>query len=175
DVLAVVALRIAEPEEAFLEPIVLPVPERNREVQEAVSIADPAQAVLAPPIASGVGLIEREVVPGVTVGRVVLADGAPLPASQIWTPQPPRVGRPRRLREPGMLGAACRMPQMRWRLGGVPGRRCGHGGTQRSGSGCAGWASSSRRRTSLRSSFSSRPRRRRDVTRYWMAPATTTP
>ena len=45
-VLAVVALLVGEAEEPLLEPVVLPVPHRDREVEEAVAVADAGDAVL---------------------------------------------------------------------------------------------------------------------------------
>ena len=60
DVLAVVALAVGQAEQPLLEDRVLAVPQRQPEVDEAVPVADPAEAVLAPPVGAGVGLIERE-------------------------------------------------------------------------------------------------------------------
>ena len=108
DVLAVVALAVGQPEVALLEHAVVAVPQRDREVQEAVAVADAAQAVLAPPVGALVRLLEGQVRPGVAVGGVVLAHRAPLPSGQVRTPQPPRARRLGRLAQPDVLGGLAR-------------------------------------------------------------------
>ena len=52
-------------------------------------VADAGQSVFAPAIGPAAGLVVREVVPGVAVGAVILAHGAPLSFGQIGPPQPP--------------------------------------------------------------------------------------
>src|SRR5262249_38251549 len=54
-----------------------------------VAVAEPGDPVLAPPIGAGSGVIVREGGPGGPVGRVVLADGAPLALGQVGSPAPP--------------------------------------------------------------------------------------
>ena len=69
DVLAVIAFAIRQTEQPLLQDGIAPVPQRDGEVEEAIPIADAAEAVLAPPVRAGVGLLEREISPGVT-GRL---------------------------------------------------------------------------------------------------------
>ena len=89
DVLPVVALRVRQPEEALLEDRVLAVPQGQAQAQLALVVADAGHAVLAPAVGPGSGLVVGEVVPGVAVVAVVLADGAPLPLAQVGAPLPP--------------------------------------------------------------------------------------
>ena len=78
DVLAVVALAVREPEHPLLDDRVGTVPERKRKAQALAFVADPCDPILAPPVGARSGVVVGEVVPGVTVVAVVLADGAPL-------------------------------------------------------------------------------------------------
>jgi len=119
DVLPVVALRVGQPEQPLLEPVVVAVPHRDREVEEPEPVAEPGDPVLAPAVCASVRLVEGEVRPCVTVGGVVLANRPPLAPRDVRTPEPPRVGVVWRLGEPGMLGAGL--------------RRSATGGTERHG------------------------------------------
>src|SRR5206468_12529977 len=88
-VLAVVPLRAGQPEDALFQDGVAPVPEGQGEAQGLADVADPGQAVLAPPVRAGAGVIVGEGVPGRSSGAVVLADSPPGPLRQIRTPLPP--------------------------------------------------------------------------------------
>ena len=90
DVLAVVALAVGEPEQALLQDRVALVPQRQRKAQPLLVVAEPAEPVLAPLVGARARLVVREVVPGVAVFAVVLADRAPLPFAQIRSPFLPR-------------------------------------------------------------------------------------
>src|SRR5262249_22471442 len=97
DVLAVVALLVAEAEQALLEDRVIAVPEGDREAEEALRIREAAESVFAPAVGATARVLEGEVIPGVAVSRVVFANGAPLPAAQVRPPAGPvggRVGQP---------------------------------------------------------------------------------
>ena len=98
DVLAVVALAVGQPEHPLLEDRVRAVPEREGQAQPLVFVADPGDAILAPPVGPGSRLIVGEVVPGLPVRAVVLAHRPPLALAQVW---PPRL--PRSLARPGLL------------------------------------------------------------------------
>ena len=71
-VLAVVALAIGQAEEAFLEPVVLPVPCGDREIEEPIAVAQPRDAVLAPAIGARMAVLEGEEGPCIAVRGVVL-------------------------------------------------------------------------------------------------------
>ena len=88
-VLAVVALAVGDAVEALLQDRVTLVPQGHREAQVLPAVAEPREPVLAPAVGAGVGVLEREAPPGVTVGAVVLAHGAPLPQRQVGAPAPP--------------------------------------------------------------------------------------
>src|SRR5262249_28393210 len=78
DVLAMVALAVREPEQSFLEDRVAAVPQREGETQALPVVRDPAEAILAPAVCAGPGLVVPEVIPRVPVAAVILADRAPL-------------------------------------------------------------------------------------------------
>jgi hypothetical protein len=63
-----IALPIRQTEQPFLQDGIAPVPQRDGEVEEPIEIADPTEAVFAPPIGAGVGLLERQICPRVTGG-----------------------------------------------------------------------------------------------------------
>ena len=86
DVLAVVALAVGETEQPLLQDRVAPVPEREREAQPLLVVADAAEPVFAPAVGAGSRLLVREVVPGVAVLAVVLADRAPLALAEVRAP-----------------------------------------------------------------------------------------
>src|SRR5262249_46725183 len=76
-------------EEALFQQRIDVVPQRRTEAQALVLVADGGQAILAPAVSAADGLLEGEVRPGVAVGGVVLADGAPLPFAYVRSPAPP--------------------------------------------------------------------------------------
>jgi len=92
DVLAVIALGAGDAEKAFLEDGVLAVPEGRCEAEQLIAIADAGDAVLAPAIGPAAGVVVRQVVPGVAVGAVVLADGPPGSIGEIGAPAAPAEG-----------------------------------------------------------------------------------
>ena len=90
DVLAVIPLAVREAEQPLLEDRVSPVPEREGEAETLLVVRDPADAVLAPAVGARARLVVREVVPGVAVRAVVLANGPPLPLGEVGAPLLPR-------------------------------------------------------------------------------------
>src|SRR5262249_43436701 len=89
DVLAVVAFGPGEPEEPLLEDRIAPVPERQRQRDAALPVADPEQPVLAPAVRAAARVVVRKRLPGRPVRRVVLPDRAPLPLGQVGAPALP--------------------------------------------------------------------------------------
>ncbi len=116
DVLAVVALGVGQAEEALLKNRVPLVPQRERQAQALLVVADSGQAVLAPPVGPGPRLVVTEVRPGVSVVAVVLADRPPLPFAEIRPPGPPRHTRPGLL-EPALF--CSQIPHPPWVTAGV--------------------------------------------------------
>ena len=92
-------LGAGQPEEPLLEDRVAPVPQRERQAQPLLDVAEAGQAVLAPAVGAGAGMIVREVGPRVAVGAVVLADRAPLPFAEVRPPQIPVASLPQALVE----------------------------------------------------------------------------
>ena len=85
-VLAVVPFTVREPEDALLENGVLAVPEGQGEAEPLPVVGDAGEAVLAPAIGPRAGVIVAEVVPGVPVLAVVLANGPPLALAEVGAP-----------------------------------------------------------------------------------------
>ena len=102
DILAVISLGIRQPEQALFQDRVPLVPQRQRQAQPLLIVADPGEAVLTPPVGAGPGLIVAEIRPGVAVVAVILPDRAPLPLAQVRSPAAPGDTVPR-LREPAFL------------------------------------------------------------------------
>ena len=88
-VLAVVALAAGQAEHAFLEDGVALVPEREREAEALVVVGDAQDAVLAPAVDAGAGVVVREKIPRLAGGAVILAHRAPLAFAQVGPPAPP--------------------------------------------------------------------------------------
>ena len=88
-VLAVIALRVGQPEEPLLEDRVTPVPQREREAEPHPIVAEAGDAVLAPAVGPRAGVVVGKAVPGIAVRAVVLPDGAPLALAEIRSPFPP--------------------------------------------------------------------------------------
>src|SRR6516164_2396197 len=86
DILAVITLAVAQPEQPFLEDRVAPVPQRQREAEQLAVIGDASEPVLPPPVRTVLRVIVSEVVPGVAVRAVIFAYGPPLPLTQIRPP-----------------------------------------------------------------------------------------
>ena len=92
DVLAVIALSPGQPEGPLLQDRVAPVPQRQAQAQPLLDVTEPGQAVLAPAVGAGPGLVVRQVVPRLAVGAVVLPDRPPLPLADVRPPPVPVTG-----------------------------------------------------------------------------------
>ena len=114
-----VPLGRGQAEEPLLEDRVAAVPEGGGGDEELVAVADAEDPVLAPAVGLAPGQVVGEVVPGVAVGAVVLADGRPGAVADVRPPAPPAGGV-----VAGSLGAA-RVPAWSWA---VPSPRCGLSG-----------------------------------------------
>ena len=85
-ILAVVALAVGEPVQALLQDGITTVPQCQREAQLLLVVAQSAEPVLAPLVRARARMVMREVVPGIAVFAVILADRAPLPLAQVGPP-----------------------------------------------------------------------------------------
>ena len=86
-----VALRVRQSEEAFLQDGVGLIPQGQGETELLLVVADAQQAVLAPAVGVRAGLVVREEILGRPAGRIILAHGAPLPFAEIGSPAVPRL------------------------------------------------------------------------------------
>src|SRR5690606_19063733 len=82
-------LLVREAEQTFLEDWVAAVPQGQRHTEPRVAVGNAPQPILSPAIGADVRLLEREIVPGVAVGAIVLSDRPPLPLREIRSPEPP--------------------------------------------------------------------------------------
>ena len=89
DVFAVAPLVASEAEEAFFEDGIAAVPQRQRETDALMAVADAGQSVLVPPISPRPRMVVRKVLPGAAVGAVVFAHRAPRALAQERTPAVP--------------------------------------------------------------------------------------
>ena len=89
DVLTVVALRAGQAEWPFFQDRVAAIPQRQAQAEALLDIAEAGQGVLAPPVGTRPGVVVREIVPGLAVGAVVLADRAPLTLADVGPPPVP--------------------------------------------------------------------------------------
>ncbi len=87
DILSVIALAIGQAEKPLLQNLVLSVPQRQRETQPLVLVADARQTVLAPAISTAACMVMRKVIPGISVAGVVLAHRAPLAFTEVRSPE----------------------------------------------------------------------------------------
>jgi hypothetical protein len=88
-VLAVIALVSSEIKQALLEDGVSPVPEGKGKANQLVPIGEAPDAVLAPAVRAGTGMIVLEIFPRCAVGTVVFSYSAPLALGEILPPPLP--------------------------------------------------------------------------------------
>src|SRR5262249_50226163 len=74
DILPVIAFAVGQPEQAFLEDRIFPIPQGEREAESLLVVANARQTILTPAIGAGAGLVVAEVIPGIPAFAVVLAD-----------------------------------------------------------------------------------------------------
>src|SRR6266567_3130159 len=87
----VVALRVRQSEEPFLQDRVGFVPQGQGKTELLLIVAHPQQAVFAPPVSVQSSLVMREEIPGCPAGRIILAHSPPLPLAEVWYPAVPRL------------------------------------------------------------------------------------
>src|SRR5207247_1804243 len=105
DVLAVVALIAGQSEEPLLENRIAAIPQRDGEADVLVAVANAGDAVLAPAVRSGAGVVVREILPGGPVRAVIFAHRAPLPFADVGSPLLPVGVAPVGFVEAGLFGA----------------------------------------------------------------------
>src|SRR5262249_40964772 len=96
DIFAMIALAVGQSKQALFENRILAIPQRQREAEPLFVVGDSGQAILAPAIGPGAGLVVGEVVPSVAPLAIVLADSSPLSLAKVGPPHFPRnAARPR--------------------------------------------------------------------------------
>jgi hypothetical protein len=80
DVFSAVGLTIRQAKHAFFQDRILAVPQGHAEAQQLLMIADAGKIVLSPVIGAGACLVMREVVLGIPILAVVLANRTPFGA-----------------------------------------------------------------------------------------------
>lgn len=89
DVLTVVTLVSRKTEETLFQPLVLTVPQGDVHTHQLLVVTDTKETVLTPSEDTGVGVLEWEVRPGVTVLGVILTHSGPSSLTQVRTPPVP--------------------------------------------------------------------------------------
>ena len=90
DIFAVVAFGIGQTEQALFEDWIALVPQSETEAEVELVVAETRDTILAPAVGAAAGMVMRQVFPGIPVLAVILADGAPLPLTEIGAPVAPR-------------------------------------------------------------------------------------
>ena len=90
DIFSVVAFGTSEAEHALFQDRIATVPQREREDQELVAVADAGDAILTPAICLAPGHVMSEEIPGRAIRAVIFAHRAPGPLADIWSPLAPR-------------------------------------------------------------------------------------
>ena len=89
NIFSVVGFTVRQTEHSFLENGILAIPKRDTEAELLFVVADSGEAVFTPVIRPRASLIVSEIVPGITILAIVLANSTPLPLAQIWAPLSP--------------------------------------------------------------------------------------
>ena len=99
DVLAMVALGVAQAEEAFLEDRIAAIPQGQGEAKAALPVGQAQQAIFAPAVSPAAGVVVGKIIPAVSTGGIVLPHRAPLALGQVGSPAFPVPGTPGILRQ----------------------------------------------------------------------------
>src|SRR5262249_20991762 len=89
DILAVIPLLIRQAKHALFEDRVLCIPQGHGEAEVLLVITKAPHAVLVPAIHPAAGMVVREIVPGVSVGAVLLTHGCLGALAEIGAPALP--------------------------------------------------------------------------------------
>lgn len=89
NVFAVVALVIGQAEESLFEPIILAIPQTQREAELRLIVADSGDTILAPPIGPRHGLLVRKIIPAIAISAIILANRSLLTFAEVRPPQQP--------------------------------------------------------------------------------------
>src|SRR5262249_46598131 len=84
-----IALDVGEPEQPFLQNRIAAVPQRDRKTQAAFAVGPAEETVFTPAVCAAACMVVGKVLPCLSIGRVIFADGSPLSLGEIWTPALP--------------------------------------------------------------------------------------
>src|SRR5271156_4370356 len=88
-ILAVIPFPVVKPKKALFEDRIFLIPHGQRKTDVLVTVAETGDAVFAPAVGPGTGVIVRQIVPGIAIRAVIFADGAPLAFGEIGSPTLP--------------------------------------------------------------------------------------
>ena len=86
DILAVIALRAGQAEQPLLQDRIMSIPERQREAEILVAVANSGESILVPAIGAAASVVVREVRPGAAIVAVVFADSSPGALTEVRPP-----------------------------------------------------------------------------------------
>src|SRR5438067_1639449 len=78
-VLAVIPFGAGKTEKALLQDRVFAIPKSERKAKPALAIGNAEQPIFAPAVGAAARMVVREIIPAISVRRVVFTDGGPLP------------------------------------------------------------------------------------------------
>ncbi len=82
-VLAMIALRPGQAEEAFFQKRIAPIPKSEGKTEPLLVIGNSADAILVPAIGAGASMIVGKIIPGIAVRAVILPHRAPCAFTQV--------------------------------------------------------------------------------------------
>src|SRR5215472_5226890 len=105
DIFAVVAFAVRQAEKAFFQDWVLAIPQGQSKAEILLIVGNTGEPVFAPAICARACLVVTEILPGIAILAVVLANRAPLTLTYVWPPFSPRYTLQARLLETGSLSS----------------------------------------------------------------------
>src|SRR5690242_963323 len=81
-----ITLPVPKSEQSFFKNRVFAIPQCNGKTQVLKKIRNAANAIFAPDIRAKVCMIEREIIPCITIFAVIFPHSPPLPFTQVWPP-----------------------------------------------------------------------------------------
>src|SRR5437867_1948366 len=88
-ILTMIAFWTCQAEEPLFEDRISPIPETEREAEQATLITNAQQTIFAPSIGAGASMLMWKGIPRAPIRRVILADGTPLAVGEVGTPTIP--------------------------------------------------------------------------------------
>src|SRR5690606_5004477 len=86
DILTVIALRTGQSKHSFLQNRILPIPHSQGKTDSTFLIGDSCDPVLPPSVHPASSVIVGKIIPGTTIGTVILPNGSPLPFTEVRPP-----------------------------------------------------------------------------------------